>query len=348
MREKKSRPENQWWYREHLIAGLDATPTRKYLLCLVHLHTHARKGFAWASQKTLAREMGTDDSTVERVFEWAKLIGIVSVRRIRTGKGKAEQYNEYWLNIERLKELQRPLEQPAPMQGANDEQPAPVTGASPGSNPHLTPEQPASSTGSNPHLVPPATRTHAGEGFEVKQVASTASSKRAGGNSLRSQPPLPPVRSSLQSELQKLIEQTKGNLRAYLLESEDQRQPLLEAIWEEFRTGANALGLPFPEMTRLYKNLLESVTAPAPVPTPEPVPVSNVANADKPTLWKRSRAFWKYAGRFGWTGTRYGFDPAEIYAYLEATFHVKTPNKLSPEQFLVAWQRLEQGPPKPN
>jgi hypothetical protein len=170
---KSHKQENQWWYVEGLIAGLDATPTQKYLLTLIHLHTNARKNYAWMSQESLAREMCTDLSTVERAFRWAKKIGVVGVRRIRTGKLPSDQCNTYWLEIEQLKQRQRPPKHPAPVTGDIGEHPALMPGDES--------EHPASSTGNTRHFESehPAfdTRTpgtHAGEGLEVKQYASKA------------------------------------------------------------------------------------------------------------------------------------------------------------------------------
>jgi len=124
---RKSEPRDPPWYISGLIAGIDASPTRKYLLTLIQRHTHSRKRFAWASQKALAREMGVDLRTVERAFRWAKKIGVVAVRRIRTGKHPADQHNEYCLNIERLKKLQRPLEHPTRMSGDAGQHPTPMS-----------------------------------------------------------------------------------------------------------------------------------------------------------------------------------------------------------------------------
>ena len=98
--------EKQWWYVEDLIAGLDANRTQKYLLTRIHKHTHSRKGVAWASQATLAAELGVGVSTVERCFRWATTHGVVTVRRVRTGKGQTDQYNEYCLDLDRIKALQ--------------------------------------------------------------------------------------------------------------------------------------------------------------------------------------------------------------------------------------------------
>jgi len=200
--DKKTNEVNQWWHVLALIAGLDAMPTQKYLLTLILRHTHSRKRFAWADQETLAAEMCVDVSTVERAFRWAKRIGAVGVRRVRTGKGKADQFNEYWLDIERLKELQRQAKHPAPATGAPVQQPAPMTGANerehpapvPPSTPHLTPEHPAFD-----HRAP---RTSAGEGFEVKQVVSNS----GGESSSSASEPKPDDDDSLDSLEKKKIE----------------------------------------------------------------------------------------------------------------------------------------------
>jgi hypothetical protein len=106
-REKKARQGNQWFDVEHLIAGLDAPAALKYLLSLVHLHTNRRKGYAWAAQTYLAHEMSVSLPTVERLFRKAAAMGVVGVRRVRTGKLPQDQHNEYWLIPDRMKQLQR-------------------------------------------------------------------------------------------------------------------------------------------------------------------------------------------------------------------------------------------------
>jgi len=68
----------------------------------IYIHTqknpgHPRYGRAWTSQETIARETGLSASTVYRAFKALVEDGQVGVERIRTGKGKADQYNEYWL-----------------------------------------------------------------------------------------------------------------------------------------------------------------------------------------------------------------------------------------------------------
>jgi hypothetical protein len=115
-----SQEKHPWYSIEHFIAGLDADSTVKYFLTLVHLHTNFRNGYAWTEQKKLAVEMGCSLSTVERAVRWSKKHGVVHFRRVRTGKGKADQFNQYWLDIDRLNQLQRPAKHPSPMTGAHD------------------------------------------------------------------------------------------------------------------------------------------------------------------------------------------------------------------------------------
>jgi hypothetical protein len=137
--EKKS--DTRWWEIQDLIFGVAETAAQIKLLSLVYRYTHRKKGFAWASQETLAAEMRCDTSTVERAFSWAKNLGVIGVRRVRTGKGKADQFNEYWLELERLKELQPPAKKPKEKMG---EHPASVLDAG-------NPKHPASVRASTPH-----------------------------------------------------------------------------------------------------------------------------------------------------------------------------------------------------
>jgi hypothetical protein len=115
--QKFGQAKHPWFYVERLIAGLNAPPTVKYLLSLIHLYTNARRGFAWASQETLARAMCVDLRTVERLFAWAKKRKLVIVRNVRTGP--KDQHNEYYLNVEHLEDWQRETdtEDPTPMSG---------------------------------------------------------------------------------------------------------------------------------------------------------------------------------------------------------------------------------------
>jgi hypothetical protein len=79
-----------------LIAGIHASTTQKYFLVRVHQHSYRHKGVAWASHETLAGEMGVGVPSIERYFRWAKQIGVV-------GTGN----RAYWLDVDRLKALQR-------------------------------------------------------------------------------------------------------------------------------------------------------------------------------------------------------------------------------------------------
>jgi hypothetical protein len=86
----------QWRHVQALIAGMEASPTQKCLLIVIHCHAQ-RKGFACASMETLAREIGASLRTTRRTVQLARQRGVVTV----------EGTDRYWLNIERLKELQR-------------------------------------------------------------------------------------------------------------------------------------------------------------------------------------------------------------------------------------------------
>ena len=179
--EKNSPQAHQWWYVENLIAGLDATPTEKYLLTRVHLHINRKSGRAWASQKTLAVEASTDLRTVERFFAKMKRLGAVQVHRIRTGKSPSDQYNEYWLDVERLCELQRPAKHPSLVRGASgatepkteSDHPTPMSGDT---HEHPTPMSPNTRQIAQEHPTNHARTpdTHVGEVFEVKQLESKA------------------------------------------------------------------------------------------------------------------------------------------------------------------------------
>jgi hypothetical protein len=107
-----------WWQVLELIAGIEATATQKYFLTLVHRHTNWRKGYAWAAQKTLGQEMCVSESSAKRTYRWAKKLGVINSRLVRTGKLPKDQHNEYSLNIERLRELQRPVEAMVPQRTA--------------------------------------------------------------------------------------------------------------------------------------------------------------------------------------------------------------------------------------
>ncbi|SRR6266436_1449428 len=253
--------ENHWWYVESLIAGLNASPTRKYLLTLVHRHTHTRKGFAWADQKTLAHEMGVDLSTVKRAFRWGKKIGVIIVRRIRTGKGHSDQYNEYWLYIPRLKELQRTEEHPAPVTGASSEE-HPEQGAS---------LPPASEPDQGAFEALPGGKTHPDQGanplrargtsdlqvFEVKQVMSKAGEDKAGSSPVGSpgntkpaaaQPAAAP-RGVIETKTQELAKDLTHQLYRKMREP----NPDFEGIRQCYQKEGDALGIPFKTFRQIYE-----------------------------------------------------------------------------------------------
>ena len=169
--QKKSRGQgHQWWFIQHLIAGLDTTPTIKYLLTLVYLHTNKDRGFAWTSQKTLAREMCVDESTVKRTFRKAKKMGVVISRTVRTSRLPKDQHNEYWLDIERMKALQRGDYSPETANTDDtDQQGAPVPLDAEPNKGQISLEQGANGTRTG--------GTSAPEGFDLKQVASNSGEK---------------------------------------------------------------------------------------------------------------------------------------------------------------------------
>lgn len=127
---------DQWWYVQSLITRLDATPTEKYALTLVHRHTNRKTGWAWASQEKLAGEMGVDVRTVKRIFaKWGKQRRVIRVLRIRKAKRPTEQNNHYCLDIEALKAWQhrtpmspdKPSEHGTSMSSDSPEQGTPVS-----------------------------------------------------------------------------------------------------------------------------------------------------------------------------------------------------------------------------
>jgi hypothetical protein len=332
--------QDQWWYVADLIAGIAATPTQKYLLALIHRHTHSRKGYAWASQRKLAWEMSVEVSTVERGFRWAKQAGLVTVRTIRTGK--TDQHNEYQLNIERLKELQRPDEDPAPVQGATSNHPASTPGPSGGKDPapvqagtpHLPSKDPANGA--------EGPRAHAGRGLEVKQVESTSRERNAGGEgSLRSPAP-GNVSPELQPQINAMVDQLK-----YMLYSSDQKESpqekkrTLEVAYEYFKKSGNAIGMDFGTMTNLYNRTVQEYFAPAAPPQPEEKPAPREKTKPKPRTPKgkqtiaRSHQFWLAAT--GGRGTEF-----------LRKVGVSAPRHLTDEQFEAAMRFFQQSSQRVN
>jgi hypothetical protein len=180
-KQEQKAEKHSWWHLAKLIAGIQATPTEKYFLTLVAGHTNTRKGFAWASQETLAQEMCVDLRTVGRVFAWAKKLGVIGVRRVRTGKLPSEQHNEYQLAIERLEQLQpkKSSEHQTLMSGdTHTEHQTPVS--------CVTPDISDTNTGQIPQGTPDKSCTEHQTPVSYK-VLSTSGIEDSGGGSSSSQ-----------------------------------------------------------------------------------------------------------------------------------------------------------------
>jgi hypothetical protein len=93
-------------YIHDCITRIDAPTHVKYLLELIRRHSET-KGFAYAGQAMLAWEMNVSRRTMQRAWLWAVAHKLVIVRRVRTGRRPDQQHNEYWIDLDRLKELRR-------------------------------------------------------------------------------------------------------------------------------------------------------------------------------------------------------------------------------------------------
>ena len=89
-----------------LIESVDAPSAVKLLLYVAYRHHNFKKGCAWVKQANVADRTGLSLRAVERAFAWAFKNGVLAKRRVMTGKHPSEQYNEYWIDFNRLKELQ--------------------------------------------------------------------------------------------------------------------------------------------------------------------------------------------------------------------------------------------------
>ena len=94
MKEKRTMALSSRWYfyvtielRNSQVPGPPATPTIKLFIY--------KSKTAGASQVELARKMSKSRATAQRAFYTAQKAGVVANKRIRTGKGKTDQYNEY-------------------------------------------------------------------------------------------------------------------------------------------------------------------------------------------------------------------------------------------------------------
>lgn len=342
--QRKKQGQDQWWYVEQLVVGMDATPTRKYFLTLVHLHQNRKTGVAWASQETLAREMCVDLSTVERCFRWAKQIGVVYVRAVRTGKRPSDQHNEYFQKIERLKEFQRPPEHPASMQGEGREHPAAMPGDTTAQHPapmpaitlHFEQEHPA-----NGARTP---GTHAGEGLDLKQYEDKASVDNAGGSSLRSPAAAPAATTVPKTRLQEQIDSAVEDLEDWMRNILEENQGIyptevhLAECRKLFFQSANALGIPWRKMNDLYSASVQKIFGATPRlqaepflarPEAKPEPEPEDFPADKyqiKNLRNHARAR--------------GIDANTLRAYIWKTFRVTSPTHISMTQYFATMRYL--------
>jgi hypothetical protein len=109
--------------------------------------------------------MGCDVRTIGRAFHDVKQLNVATVQRIRTGRGKSDQYNRYWLNIPRLRELQG--EHRTVLSDADNEHTSLLSDAHAPSTGQIEQEHQTNTT-----RAPDATVR---EGFEVKQVLNKSS-----------------------------------------------------------------------------------------------------------------------------------------------------------------------------
>jgi hypothetical protein len=198
----------------------------------------------------------------------------------------------------------------------------------------------------NTYIKSPSSSAVGGDGFE----SESESIKHTGGSFHKSttpenHPEPAAVNPEIETKKRELVQGFIMFLRQYQRENklDDLR---LHNNYEAFKESANILCDTFPEIQKLWKQVRDGVFPPKPKPTPELVP--EIRNGDKSELWKRSRAFYRYAEKFGWTPPDERIYRGALLRHLRDTFHVNAPDKLSPEQFRIVWRRIEQGPPKPN
>jgi hypothetical protein len=355
--QEKDATAGNWWYVAQLIAGIDASPTQKYFLTLIQTHTNKRRRYAWASQRSLAAEMGTDVSTVNRSFRWGKQLGVVGVRRVRTGKGKMDQYNEYWIVTERLKELQRPRPTDAPPE--TDQHTAPM----PSAQPEHTAPMPSASADEHTSFGTTSTRqipvehtsfdgeahgTHAVEGFEVKQCSSNSVNQRGAVSENRS-PRASVTSPSEDSEKQKLLNRLHWGLRFEWTEKKPQERNFT-GVKKSFHEDARALSLEWREQCSMYDGAYreerdrydqETATKAMPKAKPVVVPTTEADAFIKGEIvigHKSSTLLWARSAKYGWRN--------EVFqAFLKKHFGVKVPKYLTVDQYHQAWRELANGPP---
>jgi len=103
-----SRARENWYDVLHLIENLLAPSAVKHLLTVVFSHTNHRKGFSWLGQEKIASAMGASRSTVQRAFQEAVYLGVLGIRRVRSGKGQKDQHNEFWIELDKIRQLTTP------------------------------------------------------------------------------------------------------------------------------------------------------------------------------------------------------------------------------------------------
>jgi len=104
---QKPKPKDglEWYEKEDLISGCGLSRSAKHLLLVVKRSINNKKGTCWLTQKQLAEKMSVSVPTVERAFAVAVKAEVISSQRVRKGKGKYKQTNEYFIVWAKLQEM---------------------------------------------------------------------------------------------------------------------------------------------------------------------------------------------------------------------------------------------------
>jgi hypothetical protein len=107
---QKRKPKDglEWYEKEDLIHGCGLSHQVKHLLLVIKRSINDKKGTCWLSQPQLAEKMGVSVDTVQRAFYAAVDAGVISNERVRTGKGKYKQTNEYYIVWDKLRGMSTP------------------------------------------------------------------------------------------------------------------------------------------------------------------------------------------------------------------------------------------------
>jgi hypothetical protein len=115
-------------YKVHDIIASTDLGSAKRVLQNIARHTnrnpkHPKYGKAWLDQKAVAQEIGVSPRTVWGEFDKLYKAGAINKVRIRKGKGKSDQFNEYWLMWDAILALANVAvaKGEAPANDANDE-----------------------------------------------------------------------------------------------------------------------------------------------------------------------------------------------------------------------------------